>query len=198
MYSPSSVTLSSRLQRIVKVSSSADELMPGGFQHIQDVWEVADVVYASSCHSWVICLHPLSKVILFSLIDLFWGGLWAQNWMICFPHLLQSALFGFICALRLCAVWTELHLEEEKCFDFRGWWESVSLPGAWWEHTSGRRFFVQRSQNLEEHKQQIPRNPLWETRSPRGALLSSIISITYIPVIAPRCQHITGHICEFQ
>lgn len=142
-----------------------------GFQHIQDVWEVADVVYASSCHSRVICLHPLYKVILLSNWP-FWGVFeHKMGWFASLTHFnllcLASSLLLDSVKLKEKHIWKKTSAWFSLFSGFREGWESLSLPGAWWEHMSDRLFFfffvVKRRQNLEEHKEQIPRNPkpLW-------------------------------------
>lgn len=105
-------------------------------------------------HIRLTCLRLLFSVILGSLIDLFWGLL-AQNWVICFPHALQSALFGFVIAA---------HLEEENrlivsfLVSARG--GGVYLcPGHDGSPADKLFFFVKGRLNLEEEKEQIPRNP---------------------------------------
>lgn len=78
--------------------------------------------------------------------------------MICFPHALQSALFGFVVAA---------HLEEENRLIVSllvsarggGVYLCPGHDGSPADRLGFLVFFVKERLNLEEEKEQIPRNP---------------------------------------
>lgn len=95
-------------------------------------------------------LGVFPKVIHFSPRNLLALSTVAQNWIICLPHSLKFALFGYILffsryAMEKAVVGLKgIQLEQKHkcripylfCFVFWRWWKNLSLPGALWERKS--------------------------------------------------------------